>query len=150
MVLFLVTSAGMMCGPSVPEPDVCEQPSNASVTALELGEGSLSAVFVPWQQGQAVPVVVGGQGSPMFAMRVRIQGQSAQCVAVATRVVSAQDEILTDELLLLSAYPQDDGSFITDTHWVVLQGLFTASDESVTVDVAVAGSTTTHTIVLDQ
>lgn len=126
VALFLVTTA-VTCGPSVPVPDVCDQPSNASVTGLELG-----------------------QGSPMFAMRVRIEGQSAQCVPLETRVLSAQDQVLADELLLLGAYEQDEGSFIIDTHWVVLKGLFTAADEPASVEITVAGSTATRTVVLDQ
>jgi hypothetical protein len=116
---------------------------------MQLGAATLDEVFVPWQADQRVPVVVGGQGSPMIAMRIRIQGDNAGCIAQTTRITPAQGELLASEQLLLSAYQQDDGSYITDTHWVVMDSFgLPAEDLPVTIETTIGATTVSQTILL--
>jgi hypothetical protein len=147
-VFLLVTGAGL-CGPQVPEPDLCTQPSNPSITALRLGAATLDQVFVPWQPDQRVPVIIGGQGSPMIAMRIRIQGDDAGCVEQMTRLVPVEGELLASERLLLHAYRQGDGSYITDTHWVVMDAFWFPEEEVPAIIETTIGTTTvSQTIIL--
>jgi hypothetical protein len=149
-IFLLVTSAGL-CGPQVPEPDLCTEPGNPSITALQLGAATLNEVFVPWQPDQRVPVVIGGQGSPMIAMRIRIQGDDAGCVAQMTRLVPAEGELLASERHLLHAYRQDDGSYITNTHWLVMDAFgFPAEDVPAMIETTIGATTVSQTIVLSR
>lgn len=87
-----------------------------------MGEATLNSVFEAWSAEQDVSLVVGSQGGSMIPLRVRVEGPTSECMLLGISLHDADGEELRDGDTPLRFYPQDDGSLLTETHYVFIDG----------------------------
>ncbi len=123
-LLFAVLALCGCPGPNsgIPEPDSCIDPGVAAIDTLELGAATVDSVFEPWQDGEPLTMVIGPQGGAMFAMRLRLRGTVGDCIRQRTTVDDGSIDPLADDNEAIKIYEQDDGSYVTNDHWVILFG----------------------------
>ena len=140
---------GCMQSASTPPSDECDVPSTAGIEAVELGAASLDSLFEPWNDDDVIPIVRDTQSVPMLLPRLRVHGTSTGCIAQHTRVTSATGMLILDDDTDLRVYPQDDGSYLTETHHLRLSHPFPGSGARVTVHTQVGTTTSTCSVWLD-
>jgi hypothetical protein len=72
--------------PIPPLAESCNAPfdGKAAGATIELGDGDPTKPFTPLADGAALPLVWGGQGSPMVPYRLRVSGVPSSCVRIET------------------------------------------------------------------
>ena len=145
LALLMTTATGCPpANPVIPEPDICTVPDNEPIAAVDIGEATLDSVFEPWQDGQEVALVYGGQGSPMIPFRVRIQGAETGCKSMRLVMRDDADQVILDLSYALQLYPQDDGSYISDTNFAIFDSFGPPDTSAVTLELTVSGSMVTR------
>lgn len=132
-------------GDPIPEPDTCNSGQVGSVGAIEIGDPDESS-FVPLGNGDAVNFAVGGQGTDMLPIRIRISGSDLpECLAQSTRVVYDGNTIAT-ESSPLQTYEDEAGTRATRAVYVIMADIPPTSGDSFDVSTTVGTVTTTLTL----
>jgi hypothetical protein len=107
---------GDSCGsPGPPPPDTCSDARTGLISLIEIGRDD--DVFTPYHDGDMPKVVVGGQGSEMMGLRLRITpaGDVPPCLMQRTEYLPPADGHSTTPL---RTYYETDGSFTTKPLWI--------------------------------
>jgi hypothetical protein len=129
--------------PPLPEPDTCSSPpAELSLDLLEIGPGDDgNSAFVPFVDGDEIPIVVGGQGSDMIVLRIRIAGEDAPaCLPQTTRVLSGGVQV-AGETRPLTTVDAGDGTRVTPPIYMILGSGGGYFDDGYDVAVTVADRT---------
>ena len=149
-VLWAALLGGCPVSPGVPDVDSCANPNAITVESLEIGAPTLDSVFQPWMDNDPVAFVIGDQGSAMIPMRIRLRGAIGGCVFQHTTFTDAGGELFFESSVALGIYRQSDGSFVTNTHWLIVNGPRPVTGDRAIVTTTVAATTTSRTLVLTQ
>ena len=132
--------------------DACQGQDVAgwSIDALEIGSGPDGESFAPWVDGAPVPLVLGPQGGEMFDVRLRVVGEVPNdCLVQATSVRDPGGTPVGFAVgSAVNAYDQGDGSLLTNSFWVVLDGTVAGSELAVVVEATAYETTVTRQVVL--
>lgn len=99
----------------------CAQPTSGAVMAVELsaGRGDILAPdaappYTPLNDDDRVPIVIGGQGSPMIVLVIRVLGANGQtCVTQRTFVTDESGNRVSFNVQPRPLTPQTDGAAIS-------------------------------------
>ena len=134
-----------------PEPDDCGDPGSGAVIAtLEIGPDG-SGAFVPWQDGETVPITYGPQGGAMILLRIRATGTAlADCMLQTTHISgdAGLSELGSNETAL-RWYDDPGGGRATRTAYVILDREPNLA-EQVHVETTVLGVTAMRTLATSQ
>ena len=84
------------------------------LSSLEIGRDD--EVFTPYHDGDPPKIVIGGQGSTMMGLRLRLQGSNIPpCLEQRTEYLAPGDGHSASPL---KTYSEADGSFTTRPLWV--------------------------------
>lgn len=118
-------SLGMTCGPAPPTPDTCDMPGpvpDSAVSSIEIG-GVVDGQFVPFVDGAVVPLVFGGQGSPMIVAHLRVHGAGLPaCLPQATRLEQLDGEVIASESGAMATEPAGADARLTGEIFLVYFG----------------------------
>ena len=110
---------GCLCSPSIPQPDTCNNPSTTGVETLEMGAG-VEGAFRPFDAGEKLSVVLGGQGASMLTFRLRVGPKAPECIDQSLSVNSAFDhETLASVTVPAATYTESGGIRATKTMYLI-------------------------------
>ena len=147
--LALLAVFGCLCSPSVPQPDSCTAPSTTGVDTIELGPGA-DGPFRPFNAGEKLTTVRGGQGAGMLTFRLRVGPKAPGCIGETVRVNSAFDHTSLASLEVpASTYDDPGGKRVTRTMYLIGTGFGAGFPSRVQVVATVGQTTTQQTFAVD-
>ncbi len=135
-------------GDTTPEPDSCDSGEVGSIDTVEIGDaGELD--FVPLDDGDTVSFVVGGQGTDMLRLRIRISGPDLpECLAQSTDVIYG-GAVIASETAALQTYEDAAGTNYRATRglFLILIAIPPSPGESFQVNTTVGAITVTRNLI---
>jgi hypothetical protein len=124
LTILLVTSGcpfGPVDGP--PPPDDCSSPSALDgIDSIEVG-ALQNGTFVPWQDGQAVELTSGSQGSDMLGVALSLSGSDLPRCMRHTMELAGQDGLaLAGSDYSVRTYPGSGDTRTTAMIWMIFEG----------------------------
>jgi hypothetical protein len=119
-VLLLLLTAGCPCGSlpgetcGPPPPDSCSSGQAGAADTVEIG--SSADVFTAFHDGDRPDIVVGGQGSSMMGVRLRLTG--AAIPSCLTQSTTYEDGAHGGGSDAVNTYQEPDGSYTTRPMWL--------------------------------
>jgi len=151
-VIASAVGASLASGPGgdpIPDPDTCELASAGTVDAVEIGDDDESS-FVPLDDGASADFAVGGQGTDMFPMRIRIAGPDLpECLAQSTELVY-DGTVIASTNEPLQTYADAAGTRATHAMFVIIFDVAPSPGESFTVSTTVGTITETRSLMRAQ
>jgi hypothetical protein len=135
-----------------PQNDTCEQPGEpVALDLLQIGGSNDDGSFRPYVDGDSIAIQWGDQGSAMFVIRERIDGdQVPLCLAQETRVSVPDLGVLAEETRPLY-FPEDVGGTARVSSFIYLPiATVPSAGDTVELSVTAAGLTTTVQLVIAQ
>ncbi len=133
----------------LPEPDACDSPQpGATIDMLEIGvEAAGTAPFEAYEDGAPVTLVIGGQGSSMVPLRIRVAGEATPaCLSQTTQArAGVAGEEIGSESSPLRTYDLGDGTRATETLYLPL---YYSPQVGSTLELEVSSGGTTTTVAL--
>jgi len=147
--LWLCAASGPGPNP-VPEPDSCEGGGDAGeVTAVSFG-GPTEGDFVEWSEGEQVFLTIGGQGTAMLGVRLRLSGPTVpECLAHQTELWADGGRIAGDSIPV-HTYDDARGGRTTLPMFLILDGPEPAPGDPIEVRTTIGAQTRTISLELGQ
>jgi hypothetical protein len=123
IMIAMSLSPGCICNQNaLPRPDDCQPGSAVGVDSFEIGAGHLDGSFIPWMDGSLPSFAVGGQGSTMLVMRIRISGANPpSCLQQKTVVtVSSSSSETGRDTTPRKTYEAGSGQRVTDDMYIII------------------------------
>ena len=129
--------------------DTCDNPP-ADVTLDSLDVGLVeNGRFTPFAEDEVVTLTYGLQGSAMIGLHLRASGADVpDCLGQVT-LIYKDGSIAGDLFSPLKTYAQSDGTFRTDTAWLVLFPSVLAGDQ-LSIETEAGGQTYERRIFADE
>jgi hypothetical protein len=148
LALLAIPCAAFTCGPApdpLPAADVCDTPVAPDLPFTVELAGHTGA-FAPWSDGAGVRTVLGGQGSDMLAVRVRVVGDDVPaCIGLTVRV-TIDGVVAGMRGGAIATYPDGPGR---TTEPLYIELFNNQPGDDATVEATVGAVTTTRAVVLD-
>jgi hypothetical protein len=122
---------GSGCNPDeIPESDTCELGNvGASLDRIQIGAGEGDS-FEAFSDGSIAQTVVGGQGSMMIPIHLRVEGSNPPRCMIQQTNVTKGEELVASETRSLTTY-EADGGRVTGTIFLILNYGVSTGDQVV-------------------
>ncbi|MCP4445069.1 MAG: hypothetical protein GY811_06950 [Myxococcales bacterium] len=117
-LLLMALSGCINPGNDIPEPDLCDGASSNGVDSIELGWPALSGTVESLEDGDVLPLVIGGQGTAMLELRHIVRGSNVRCVERSIEIVVPSGLVAISQERPLRVYEQDSGEFVSRSDFV--------------------------------